>query len=220
MSPRVHAEWARRVAAEYRSAAVTAQVLTWGIQVGLPREVLHTLHRVVRDELDHAELARAALVALGGAEGPVDVDASSLELPAFDGVLPSLAATVARDFCIGETLAVPYFAAMRARARQPAVLPVLDRILADEARHRAAGWDTLDALLALHPPLGPWLAVGLPTLEASFGGYRDPPEAPALSEDERACGLLDHAEYGALFRRTWEDDIAPRFARRGIAPAG
>lgn len=216
MTPRVHAEWARRVAAEYRSAAVTAQALTWAIQVGLPAELLHAAHRVVGDELDHAALAMAALVALGGADAPVEVDASVLELPAFDGALPSLAASIARDFCLGETLAVPYFAAMRTRATHPAVVPVLDRILADEARHRALGWDALDALLAAHPPLRPWIAAGLPTLEAGFGGYREPPDAPPLTADERACGLLEHAEYAALYRRTWAEDIGPRFARRGI----
>ncbi|MEZ4237604.1 MAG: hypothetical protein R3F59_15940 [Myxococcota bacterium] len=52
-----------------------------------------------------------------------------------------------RDFCLGETPAVPLFRAMQARAAHPAVAPVLRRILADEAVHRAFGWEALDWLL-------------------------------------------------------------------------
>ena len=93
----------------------------------------------------------------------------------------------------------------------------LDRILADEAAHRAFGWDALDAILGIDPAVAPWLSERLPRLKGTFAGYAAPPDAPALTEDERACGLLEHAEYAALFARTWAEDVAPRFARRGIA---
>ena len=66
MTPRVVEEWRRRVAAEYGSAGITAQVLTWGIQAGLPAPLLHTAARIVRDELDHAELSHGVVQALGG----------------------------------------------------------------------------------------------------------------------------------------------------------
>jgi hypothetical protein len=94
---------------------------------------------------------------------------------------------------------------------------VLERVLADEAAHRAFGWDTLDALIALDPGVRPWAEARLPALRATFAAYEAPPDAPPLTDAERACGLLDNAEYGALFAQTWAEDIAPRFARRGIA---
>jgi hypothetical protein len=210
-------EWRRRVAAEYGSAGITAQVLTWGIQAGLPAPLLHTAARIVRDELDHAELSHGVVQALGGDGTAVDLATEDLAFTADDGLLGNLARTVARSFCIGETLAVPYFAEMRRRAGHPAVLAALDRILADEAAHRAFGWDALDAILGIDPAVAPWLSERLPRLKGTFAGYAAPPDAPALTEDERACGLLEHAEYAALFARTWAEDVAPRFARRGIA---
>ena len=192
-------------------------MLAWSITAGLPAPLLHTAARIVRDELDHAALAHAALVALGGADTPVDLSADRLHVPAGKGLLADLSRAVLRDFCLGETLAVPYFAEMRRRATHPAVAPVLDRVLADEAAHRAFGWDALDALIALDPGVRPWTEARLPALRATFAAYEAPPDALPLTDAERACGLLDNAEYGALFARTWAEDIAPRFARRDIA---
>ncbi|MES2640649.1 MAG: ferritin-like domain-containing protein [Myxococcota bacterium] len=191
-------------------------MLAWGITAGLPVPLLHTATRIVRDELDHAALAHTCLVALGGADAPIDLAAERLAVPAGEGLLADLARVVLRDFCLGETLAVPYFAEMRRGATHPAVSPVLDRVLSDEAVHRAFGWDALDALLALDPGVRGWAEARLPALVASFDGYRAPPDAPPLTDAERACGLLDNAAYGALFARTWAEDVAPRFARRGI----
>ncbi len=211
MTGRVRQEWARRVAAEYGSAGITAQVLTWSVQAGLPPELLYTATRIVRDELDHARLSHQVLVALGGAEAPVALQADEL---AIGGTLPDV---LVRNFCLGESFAVPTFERMRRRATHPAVRPVLDRILEDEAVHRAFGWDALDALLELAPTLREHVGIALPGHLATFAGYANPPSAPALTDDERACGLLDNAEYAELYHSTWTLDIAPRFARRGMA---
>ncbi len=204
------------MAAEYRSAAVTAQVLTWGIQVGLPAPLLHTATRVVGDELDHAELSHACLVALGGADEPVDLRPEQLVLPAGEGPLASLTRAALREHCLGETLAVPYFAAMRRQTTHPAVLPVLDRVLADEAAHRSFGWDLLDALLDLDPGVRALVVRLLPDLSATFEGYRAPAPAPPLRPEERAAGLLENDEYGQIFARSWQEDVLPRLARRGL----
>ncbi len=218
MTPRVHVEWARRVAAEYGSAAVAAQTLTWAIQVGLPPELLHVGVRVVRDELDHAALAFETLIALGGGDTPVDVTAADLGSPRPGPAFPALVDAVVQSFCLGETFAVPLFAAMRRRATHPATRPVLDRILEDEAVHRALGWDLLDALIGVDPAVVAHVARRLPALTERLWAYRDPPAAPPLTDAERACGLLDHAEYGEIYARTWVEDVLPRFARRGIVP--
>ena len=216
MTPRVHLEWSRRVAAEYTSAAVAAQALAWGVAVGLPSVLLRRAARIVTDEVEHAELSHGALVALGGQEEPVDLGLSRLLVPPREGALADLLCLVVRDFCLGETLAVPYFAEMRREARHEAVLPVLERVLADEAAHRAFGWDALDALIALDPSVPAWVASRLAGWLEGFRGYSDPPDAPPLTPEERGAGLLDNATYGALFIRTLRADIAPRFASRGV----
>ena len=217
MTPRVHDEWARRVAAEYGSAAIAAQVLTWGIQAGLPPALLHTAARIVRDELDHAAIAHACLSDLGGADTPIHLAPEYLTVPQGSGLVADLTRAVVRNFCIGETLAVPYFAAMRKSCTHPEAAAALERILADEAVHRAFGWDALDALIDLDPAVAPFVTAALPELRATFAGYAAPPDAPPLTQDERGCGLIDHADYAALFAEVWDNDIAARFARRGIA---
>lgn len=220
-SSRVLAEWASRVAAEYTSAAVAAQVLHLAIQVGLPDAVHRAALRVVGDELDHARLSHEALVALGGADLPVALDVERLARPQPDGPLAALVDAVVRDFCLGETLAVPLFDAMRRHTADPAVRPVLERVLRDEAAHRAFGWSTLDALLTLDAAgvrarvsarLPGWLA----GFDAAYG--RAPDAAPPLAEAERAQGLLDGATYRRVHAETVRDEILPRMARRGIAP--
>lgn len=196
--------------AEYTSAAIAAQVLTWSIQAGLPPGLLHLATRIVRDELDHARLSHEVLMALGGAVVPVELEAEAL---AIRGAFPEV---LVRNFCLGESLAVPYFAAMRRRATHPAVRPVLDRILEDEAVHRAFGWETLDALLEAEPPIRARLRTSLPALIADFRGYAAPVSGPPLSTEERACGLLEHAEYGELYAATFATDLRPRFVARGL----
>lgn len=205
------------MATEYGSAGIAAQVLAWGIAAGLPAPLLFTATRIVRDELDHAALSHECLAALGGADAPVDLSPDHLHVAPREGLVADLARLVVRDFCLGETLAVPLFSEMRRRAAVHAASRVLDRVLADEAVHRAFGWEALDALITLDPGVRGWVEARLPALRASFAGYREPPDAPPLTEAERGCGLLDNAEYGAIFARTWAEDIAPRFARRGIA---
>jgi len=219
VNSRAVAEWQRRVAAEYGSAALSAQVLTWSIQVGLGPKLLETAIRVVCDELDHARISHEVVVALGGDPAPVAVPAAPPQLAA-DGVLAALVEAVVTSFCLGESMAVPLFARMRARCAHPVVRPALDRILEDEAVHRAFGWSALDALLALDPAVGPFVEARLPAWVGRYGGYFDPPPAPPLDEEGRGLGLLDHEEYAQIARLAWEEDLRHRFGARGIqAPA-
>lgn len=218
-TPRARQEWGRRVAAEYRSAAIAANVLHASIRAGLPRSVLDTATRIVRDELDHAELSHAALVAIGGAADAIDLDAGGLAPPAADdGWLAGLVDEVLRAFCLGETFAVPLFAAMRPRTTEPTCREALDRILRDEAVHRQFGWDALDALLVLDADgVRARAADRLPGLLAGFrAAYADVPPGPPLSDAERAAGLLSAAEYHDIHDRCLADDIRPRLARRGL----
>lgn len=218
-SPRARTEWAHRVAAEYTSAALAAQVLQWGIRFGLPRPLLDTAHRVVSDELDHAALSHACLVALGGGRDPVELDEGGLAAGAArPDPLVALVDTILESFCFGETLAVPLFGAMRATTTAPAAVAALDRILRDEAVHRAFGWQALDALLALdRDGVADRVAAQLPAVTARFhAAYGATPDGPPLTADERAFGLLEPAAYREIFARTVHGDIASRLSRRGL----
>jgi hypothetical protein len=223
VTPRVAGEWHNRVVAEYRSAAITAQVLAGSIQFGFPENLQRTAIRIVGDELDHANLSHDAMVALGGAANPVALDWRQLgDPPSPDGPLAGLVDMVMTDFCCGETLAVPLFARMREGAQEPTARAVLDRVLRDEAVHRAFGWDALDALVAIEPKgVRHRITVKLPAVLQSFQrAYGTAHDLPPITPAERACGLIDVTEYVSTFEAALTDEILPRFARRGILVAG
>lgn len=218
-TPRARAEWAARVHAEYRSAAHSARLAHLCIACGLDEDLARRALQVAGEELDHARLSHQVLVALGGGDEPQAIDAGELLLPPSpDGPLADLVDLAVRGFCLGETFAVPLFAAMRTEARHPRARDVLDRILADEARHRQLGWDMLDALLALDPDgvrrrvqdkLPGWL-------DAFRQAYRPADEAVPLSDEERAVGLLPAAAYRQAHDRCRAEDIGARLRARGL----
>ncbi len=217
---RAQAEWAARVRAEYHSAALTARVLHLGIAVGLPREVLQQAGRVVQDELDHAELSHACMCAVGAADLPIALDLPTLLPPPGDvPPLQELLEHVVRSFCLGETLAVPLFRAMSQTTTQPTCRAALDRILRDEANHRALGWTLLDCLLDIDPAgVRAHVSALLPKTLAGFRrSYGCVPDGPPLTEDERSVGLLAPADYRRIFREAWQSDIEPRFVARNIS---
>lgn len=220
-TPRARAEWAARVRAEYRSAARAARAFADGVVCGLPREVLDAAARVAADELDHAELAHAAWESLGGGGEPLALDMGELAGAAPPRApLAALVDSAIHDFCVGETLAVPLFAALR-RTATGAPRVVLDRVLADEARHRAFGWSLLDALLGIDPPgVRARAAASLPAaLAGAAAAYGAPREAPPLTPAERAAGLMEPAEYAEIWSTTRDEVLLPAFAARGIHPA-
>ena len=217
---RIVVEWQRRVAAEYRSAALTAQAVHWMIQVGVSHELVHTGLRVVRDELDHAELSTDAMRSYGGDTSPaLAVDALALP-PRAEGPLASLVDTLLRNFCVGETLAVPLFQAMWQGVTDEVARAVVQRVLRDEAVHRQLGWDLLDELIELDPGVVRF-ATGrvddhLASAEASYAASPDDAE---LGPAERAAGLLAGSEYHRISWDTVRQDIAPRFDARGVVLA-
>ncbi|MCO4745470.1 MAG: ferritin-like domain-containing protein [Proteobacteria bacterium] len=216
---RVFAEWQNRVRAEYRSAAITAGVLHRSIAVGIPRELLDKGQRIVADELDHAELSHACLVALGGPDEPPMLDVAQLQ-PSTDedGVLAGLVDAIVQSFCLGETFAVPLFAAMREGCSHPAVEPMITRVLRDETVHRQFGWDMLDVLLAIDEHgVRDRAAARLPRFIQGYRrAYGEPPAAPEVTATERSMGLIPAAVYKDVFHDTLESTITPWFARRGI----
>lgn len=216
---RLLAEWRNRVRAEYGSAGLAAQATHWMIRCGFPEDAVHTGLRIVSDELEHARLSHAVVVAMGGADEPMSLDISATAAPdAPEGVLASLVDTVLRNFCLGETFAVPLFHAMRATTTQPQAREALDRILRDEAVHRAFGWQSLDILLTYDADgVRRRAAAKLPALLGWYArAYAGHPASQAITDEERAAGLLSGAEYAEIYRTCVDEQIRPRFHKRGI----
>lgn len=213
---RARLEWGNRVQAEYRSSVQAARTVHLLLLCGLDEDLARDGMRIVADELDHARLSHEVRLALGGGEEPVPVEmgAGAASSPP----LLELIDLAVRDFCLGETLAVPLFAAMRLEGTQPEVRTVLERILRDEARHRQFGWDLLDALLEVDgATVRERIAQRLPGwLEGFRAAYGMAPGASPLSPQEEEAGLMAPGRYKEVHDRCLAEDIRPRFAERGI----
>lgn len=219
---RVRLTWRRRVIAEYRSAALTAEMLHGLIAAGLSPDTISTCHRIVSDEMAHAELSRAALLAAGGDDAEIAMNRDSLQLshaPGQPWELRLLAAA-ADLFCCGETVAVPLFLALRGEpgdgvAEIPAAL-ALERIVRDEAVHRAFGWDLLDELLEVTgAPGADWLRPQVPGfVERILAAYAA--DDDTCTPEERRFGLMPPRRYEEITRRCVREVILPRFRARGL----
>jgi len=208
------AEWARRIEAEYRSSALTHNLVLWLIQLGAPRELLDEGLAIVRDELDHAELCVRVYAEAGGTQAR-RISQGRLGLTRSGDLVSDVARECVRTFCLGETVAVPLFRELRAECTVPCAKEALDRVLRDEVRHRQYGWDLLDWLLDAHPGVRPLVERELPALLASIRcAYAAP--ATVESEVDRTWGLMPAAWYACILDETAQREFRPRFARVGL----
>lgn len=215
MSERVRVEWSRRIEAEYRSAAVTQHLTLWLIQLGASPDLIEAGLRITRDELAHARLSHKVAVAAGAP--PITIDRTQLQLEVSgDPELDLLRACVG-IFCLGETVAVPLFSALRAGCTVPVARRALDRVLRDEVRHRDFGWALLGWLLEQDPARRGLVQRELPSLLAETHANYAPVEEPPLAAGERAWGLMPARKYREILERTVIKDYRPRFARLGLA---
>jgi hypothetical protein len=220
-SERVRREWLRRVEAEYRSAAITQHLVLWLIQIGASPDLVHAGLRIVRDELAHASLSHRALLAAGGEDKPQLVRESLGLTRTGDPLEDDVTRACVDVFCLGETLAVRLFKALRDGCTVPAARRVLDRVLRDEVRHRDFGWALLQWLL--ESPQGPALRTlivrELPRSVARLRAAYAPPGAgreEPLHADEVRWGLMPAARYRQVLASAFERDHIPRFVRLGI----
>ncbi len=222
-APHVASEWLRRVEAEYTSAAITAEFVQWSIRLGAPPELIRDGLRIVDDELEHATLGHAVATAAGCDARPRLVQ-ERLGLPRTEGrpLLAEATLAAVEVYCLGETVAVPLFVAMREHCTVPVARTALDRIVRDEVRHRDFGWAYLDWLLQRHgDEVRPLVERALPDmmqrLRRNYGQPDDGPGAEVGDED-RAWGLLPVPRYAAILARCVERDYRPRFEHLGVDP--
>lgn len=218
----VRTEWRRRVEAEYASACITQELVLWLMQIAASPDLIADGLRIVRDELDHAELSMRTYSAAGGLSAPV-LDRATLSLPRTPSA--PLEHDVARAcvdvFCIGETVAVPLFKSLREECSQPDAREVITRVLRDEVRHREFGWTLLPWLLdqPYGPALRAMIASELPqwffrvrTAYGASAGRALGAHTAAVSDVERAWGLMALERYAQTVEETFEREWRPRFA--------
>lgn len=220
--PHVGEEWLRRVEAEYTSAAVTAEFVLWLLRLAASPDLIRDGLRIVDDELEHASLSHAVATEAGNNERPRLVQ-ESLGLTRTPGQ-PLLVDTVlhgVENFCLGETVAVPLFVAMREQCVIPVARAALDRIVRDEVRHRDFGWTLLQWLVDMHGDgVRARVRDALPrmftSVRATYGqGDHAEREAEPNPEDAR-WGLIPTRRYHEILLRTVEREYLPRFERVGI----
>lgn len=213
----VRQEWQRRVVAEYGSAAITHSLLGWLLRLGASPTLLHEGARIIDDELVHAEMAFAVLRDAGG--GNVELGgALGLELEPDLSLLANVCVQGTRVFCLGETVAVRLFKRLREGATVEVARLALDRVLADEVRHRDFGWLLLEWLSqqSAWPELARLIEQRLPIWFRELRHNYGTPSQGAFDVSLRAWGLMPNAEYAAALEETLERDYAPRFAEYGI----
>jgi hypothetical protein len=228
----VRREWLRRVEAEYGSAVLTHHLTLWLLKVAAPFELVRLGLSIVEDEMSHAELSQAVYVAAGGGNtARLDRDRLGLAEAAGEPLERAITRVGLETFCLGETVAVRLFARLRRPCEEPVALAALDRILADEVKHRDFGWTLLEWLLSTpHGPDLQHLAVQLlPSMfarlqlsyayagRATISGSAATRAASAEGEPALArWGLMPAADYAAALLETLERDYVPRFAEHGI----
>lgn len=220
-APHVGQEWLRRVEAEYHSCALTASFVQWLIRLAAPPELIRDGLRIVDDELEHATLSDAVARAAGNTERPrliqerLGLDRHR-EAPLW---LDALWVAV-ESFCLGETVAVPLFVAMRSACTVDVAKAALDRIVRDEVRHRDFGWACLDWFTQTRGAQARTHVVrALPDmmqrLRTNYGLPSDAPSAN-VTEADTSWGLLPVARYAEILERCVERDYRPRFEALGI----
>lgn len=215
----VRAEWKRRVEAEYRSAARTQHLTLWLTQIAASPDLIRAGLRIADDEMVHAEMSHEVFCAAGGQGGP-SLTRESLELSRRES--EPLEHDVARAgveiFCLGETVAVPLFKELRAECTVAVARRALDRILKDEVRHRAFGWDLLGWLMEgpMAESLRSVIEADLASWFASLRSAYAPPNDNEVTPDERAWGLMPIAIYRRCVDKTLVRDYIPRFAKLGF----
>jgi hypothetical protein len=217
-SARVREEWSRRVEVEYRSAALTGHLSLWLIQAGVSPDLIRLALQIVDDELAHAELAHEVATAAGGVPRTVDRNALALVRSDDEPLEHDLVRACVGTFCLGETVAVPLFAALRADCTVAVARQALDRVLRDEVHHRDFGWSLLEWLLTTAPSLRALVERELPAQLAELRAIYAPTDAPSTpcSPGERAWGLMSLPHYGEILVAILDRDFIPRFAKLGL----
>lgn len=140
--------WASRIVDEHRSVIVFSELLGHLASVAAPYETLCAVQRLIGDELRHVRLC-AEIAGSFGSLDALEIDLEGLGLPpSTDPPAARALAIVARELVVAEGESVAVLRAYRDAATDPICRDALSLLLADEARHYAAGRHLFDRLVA------------------------------------------------------------------------
>ena len=193
----VGAEWRARTLAEYRSASVAAEFLSWMVRLGFSSENLQVGYKLLGNEFDHADMSWEVYQSLGAEDDPLDVPEATLVIHQAFGrpTFERLVLTCLDVYCIGETIASDLWAAMQQGVAESGPSQTLARIAADVPGHIDFGWSVLDE--ALERDAKAVKALAKKHLPAYF------------ARAERAWGRLPE---------TWVEPVGPHELRYGLIP--
>ena len=218
-SQRVLREWQNRIAAEYYSAALTADLLHNLIVLGVSPDTLSDCQRIVSDELNHAEISREVALAAGATSAAIALDGRRMSLPP-GPLLERTLFHVSEFFCCGETVARPLFRAMLTNAQHPIAQNAIEVIVKDEARHSSFGWQLLDELLErVDEPLRLSLCERIPShIERMRNTYGENPAAMphSITPADLKWGLLERERYAEITEQCIVKTLLPNYAKRGL----
>lgn len=203
---RLAREWAGVARAEHASVASFARFSMELRALGAPAALLAEAARAQADEVRHARLAFGLASTYAGSP----VAAGRLAVAGLSGEpdAASIAAALAREGCVGETIAAALATVALDGARVPEARRALRLIAADEARHAALAWRAAR-----------WLLGAFPAAHAAFedafwdeaGRALAPVDAPAepLAAELRAHGVLPEADARREAARAARDVVVP-----------
>lgn len=197
--------WASRIVDEHRSVIVFSELLGLLATIGAPWETLAAVQRIIGDEIRHTKICAELASAFGPLAG-LAIDLDDLALPPSDEPPARRAVRiVARELVIGEGESVAVLRAYRDATSDPACREALSAILADEARHAAAGKHLLERLIGAIAPveLAPLLGELPSTMRTDAATIRRIHRAAAADGPGR--------RYGVSIRR---DEAPPALSAR------
>ncbi|MDQ3032578.1 MAG: ferritin-like domain-containing protein [Myxococcota bacterium] len=140
--------WATRIVDEHRSVIVFSELLGHLASLAAPYEALCAVQRLIGDELRHVRLC-AEVASFFGPLDALEIELDGLGLPpSTDPPAARALAIVARELVVAEGESIAVLRAYRDAASEPACREALSILLADEARHYAAGRHLFDRLVA------------------------------------------------------------------------
>lgn len=200
--------WGREALFEHASIASFARFVLELLAVGAPADLVHAAQRALAEEQAHARACLGLVSAYAGeALQPSALSIAGALASSMDAA--EIAASLAREGCVAETIAALQVARAHEEARDPVVKGVLARIARDEAEHAALSWRALRWMLdAGSPAVRNAVAKVFAEADAhvSLGAITD---LPGDAEQMRAHGYSPVEERRALAREALGRVVGP-----------
>ncbi|HMJ12376.1 MAG TPA: ferritin-like domain-containing protein [Polyangiaceae bacterium] len=206
------AHWSGLALLEHASIASFSRFSLELMAVGAPAVLVEAAHRAALDEIEHARIAfRLASRYEGRAVGP---GALPLEgTLALNATLPGLAASTAKEGCIGETVGAAEASALLGRATDADVRAALSVVARDEASHAELAWQTVRwALDSGKAEVRVAVNQAFAEDPGIVGDVEDPPEVTLHASILADHGMWPQSELVRVRRRALDEVVRPALA--------